>query len=436
MSFTISSLKRSYAYNNLINSSSSLYKNSNNSITMLNNKTNNYNNSLNAISPFSSFNETFTKKLNEFKTYTNDSQKFYSDFVNDFSELKKSSNELKDYSSMSVFKTDSYGSSNSEVVAATKTRSHDGNNYNVEVSQLAEGKSISYNELASTGKELVTDGSISINNGQNSYNFNVDTKNALNNKDAMNKISEKVNKEAIGVKATVEEVNGKSSLKFQSNTTGENSKLTVILGSNLSQEMKVKATQEGINAKYKVNNVDYTSEINNVNLSSAVKANLNGIGKATISSNNIDSNRIVNAVKEFAKDYNKVVNFLDGNSNKSAKIESLANSFKGTETNSDSLSSIGITVGSDGKLSVNENILNNAIGKDFKNVRDILGGTSGTATQTYSKVQDAMNNSKNLYPSFKFDSGENSIYSYRNTNVLYSQYNSLYSGGFFLNSLI
>ncbi|MFT8352826.1 flagellar filament capping protein FliD [Clostridium saccharoperbutylacetonicum] len=436
MSYTISPLARSYAYNNLINGSSSLNKISNNNIRKLNNKTNNYNNAFTSVNATSRFNDTFTKKLNELQTYTNDSKKFYSEFVNDFSELKKSSNALKAYSSTSAFKADSYGSSNTNVVTATKTSGYDKKNYSVEVSQLAAGKSISYNELASTGKDLVATGSISIDNGKNSYNFDVGTENALNNKDAMNKIADKVNKAAIGVKATVEEVNGKSSLEFQSNTTGENSKLTVTLGNNLNQEMTVKATQEGVNAKYKVNNVDYTSESNNVNLGSTVKATLNGVGKAAISSDNIDSNRIVNSVKDFANDYNKVVNFLGSNSDKSSKIESLSNSFKGTKNNSDSLSSIGITIENDGKLSVNENTLKNAISKDFKNVRDILGGASGTATETYSKVQDAMNKSKNLYPSFQFDSGENSIYSYKNTNVIYSQYSSLYSGGVFLNSLI
>lgn len=436
MSLTISALTRMYAYNNFINSSYSLYNNSNNNTSSVYNKTNNSNNTLNGFNASSSFNDTFSKKLSELQIYTNDSKEFYSNFVDDFSELKRSSAALKNYSSTSVFKADSYGSSNTEVVSAAKTGNYDTNNYAVEVSQLAAGKSILYNELTSTGKELVTSGSISINNGQNSYNFDVATENALNNKDAMNKIAEKVNKAAIGVKATVEEVNGKSSLKFESNTTGENSKLTVTLGDNLSQQMTVKSIQAGINAKYKVNDVDYTSESNSINLSSTVKATLKSVGKAEISSNNIDSNRIVNAVKDFAGDYNKVVNFLSNNSDKSAKIESLANSFKSTKYSSSSLSSIGITVGYDGKLSVNENTLKNAISEDFKNVKDILGGTSGTAAQTYTKVQEAMNNSKNLYPSFQFDSGESSIYSYKNANVLYSQYSSLYSGGFFLNSLI
>ena len=37
-----------------------------------------------------------------------------------------------------------------------------------------------------------------------------------------------------------------------------------------------------ITSKYKVNDIEYTSESNNVNISSTVKATLNGIGKTEI----------------------------------------------------------------------------------------------------------------------------------------------------------
>jgi flagellar hook-associated protein 2 len=436
MNLNMSALTRFNNYNSFINTSSSLYNKSNINTSGINSKTNNYNNNLNSINITSSYKDTYSKKLSELQTYTNDSKEFYSDFVDKFSDLKKSSNELKSNGSASVFKADKYGSDNTSVVSTTNTSSNDVTDYKVEVSQLATGKSVSYNELSSNGTELVKDGNITIDNGKNSYNFDANTENALNNKDAMNKIAEKVNKAAIGIKATVSEKDGKSALKFESITTGENSKLSVAFTNDLSPQISVKATQEGKNAKYKVNNVDYSSESNNVNLSNTVKASLNSVGKAEVSSNNVDSKKIIDAVKSFANDYNKVVDFLDENSSKSNKIKSLADSFTSTKDSSKSLSSIGITVESNGKLSVNENNLKDAIGKDYKNVKNILSGSSGTATETYNKVQNAMSNSKNLYPSYQFDSGDSSIYSVKNSNVIYSQYNSAFSGGLFLNSLI
>jgi len=434
MNLNMNALTRFNNYNSFIGSTSSLYNNSNNNVNSVYNKTNN-NNTLNNFSISSSYKDTYAKKLSELQSYTSDSKEFYSDFVDNFSELKRSSNSLKSYGSSSIFKEGSYGSNDTNVVSTTSTNGYDTSDYKIEVSQLATGKSISYKELSSTENDLVKDGSISINNGKSSYNFDVNTENALNNKDAINKIAETVNKANIGVSARTVEKDGKVSLKLQATTTGENSKLTVAFGSDLSNAISVKATEEGKNAKYKVNDVDYTSESNNVKLSSKSNASLNSIGKVKISSDNVDSKKIVDAVKKFANDYNKTVNFLDKNSSKSTKLEDLADSFKSTKDSSSSLSEIGITVGDDGKFSVNEDKLKSAVNSDYKKVKNIFNGSSGIANQTYNKVQNAMNNSKNLYPNFQFSSGDSSIYSSNNSNVIYSQYNSVYSSGLFLNSL-
>jgi len=436
MNLSASTLARFNYYNSFIGMTSSLYNNNfNNNVNNVYNKANNYNDTLSNFGISSSYNNTYAKKLSELQSYTSDSKEFYYDFVDNFSDLKRSSNTLKSYGTSSVFKEGTYGSNDASVVSATSTSSYNTSDYKVEVSQLATGKSITYNELSSTGNELVKDGSISIDNGKNSYTFDVNTENALNNKDAMNKIAETVNKANIGVKASVVESNGKSSLKLQSVATGENSKLAVTFGSDLNNAVSVKTIEAGKNAKYKVNDVDYTSESNTVNLSSTVKATLNGIGNAQISSDNVDSKKIVDAVKKFASDYNKVVSFLDKNSSKSTKIEDLSDSFEAIKNKSNSLAEIGVTVGDDGRLSINEDKLKGVINGDYRKVKNIFGGSSGIASDTYNKVQNAMNNSKNLYPSFQFSSGDTSIYSSNNSNIIYSQYNSIYSSGLFLNSL-
>lgn len=431
----LNTLTRLNYYNSFIRITSSLYNNSNNNVNSVYNKTNNYSNTLSDFNISSSYNNTYAKKLSELQSYTNDSKEFYSDFVDKFSDLKRSSNALKSYGTSSVFKGGTYGSSDTSIVSTISTNNFNTTDYKVEVSQLATGKAVTYNELSSTGNELVKNGSISIDNGQNLYTFDLNTENALNNKDAMNKIAETVNKADVGVKATIVESNGKSSLKLQSTTTGENSKLGVTFDGDLNTSLSAKTIEAGKNAKYKVNEVDYNSENNTVNLSSTVKATLNGIGKSQISSDNVDSKKIVDAVKKFANDYNKVVSFLDKNASKSTKIEGLADSFESIKYSSNSLLEIGITVGDDGKLSINEENLKSVASSDYKKIKNAFGGTSGIASETYNIVQDAMNNSKNLYPSFKLSSGDTSIYSSNNSNIIYSQYNSIYSSGLFLNSL-
>jgi flagellar hook-associated protein 2 len=236
------------------------------------------------------------------------------------------------------------------------------------------------------------------------------------------------------VKAIVQVSNGKSSLGFESTTTGENSQLSVDFGNDLNNKMNVKSIQEGKNAKYKVNNVEYSSESNSVNLSNKVKASLNSVGKAEVSANNINSKSIVDAVKTFAYDYNKVVDFLSKNSTNSTNIKNIDSSFERITYNSSSLSSIGITVGFDGKLSVNENNLIKSASDNYKNVENILGSSSGIAYQSCIKAQNSINNSSNAYSSIQSNSSNKSRFKFNNYNSIFSQYRTAYSRGLFLNS--
>ena len=51
-------------------------------------------------------------------------------------------------------------------------------------------------------------------------------------------------------------------------------------------------------------------------------------------------------------------------------------------------------------------------------------------------VSEAMKNGKNLYPKFGMNSDDISTYSYNNSNIILSHYNSAYSNGLFLTYLL
>jgi len=134
MSSNLSALAKYNNYNSFINMSSTLYNNSNKNVNSLYNnlnksanslfnKTNNYNNNLNSIDNFSNFTETYSKKISVLQKYTTDSKEFYSEFVGKFTDLKKSSNALKAAGSNSVFKANTYGSDDTNVVSISKTGS-------------------------------------------------------------------------------------------------------------------------------------------------------------------------------------------------------------------------------------------------------------------------------------------------------------------------
>ena len=154
---------------------------------------------------------------------------------------------------------------------------------------------------------------------------------------------------------------------------------------------------------------------------------LKGAGKADISDGILDSSKIVDAVKNFANDYNEVVSFLKDNSSKSYKIENLAYSFNTNKFLNNSLSGIGMEIDSTGKINVNEKELKSSIENDINNVKKVLGNSSGIANSAYDKATEAMKNGKNLYPQFEGINNDISTYSYTNSNIIFSQYNSVYN---------
>lgn len=78
-----------------------------------------------------------------------------------------------------------------------------------------------------------------------------------------------------------------------------------------------------------------------------------------------DMDKIASAIKSFANEYNDVI---DQSAKVSSKDVSMQTGFMTSlsKTMSNSLSKIGVTIGDDGKMSVDENALKNANAKDVK----------------------------------------------------------------------
>lgn len=148
---------------------------------------------------------------------------------------------------------------------------------------------------------------------------------------------------------------------------------------------------------------------------------------------------VVDAVKDFADNYNEAVKFLDNNSSTSNEIKNLSNSYKTIKYNSNSLNEIGIDVDSKtGFLKVNEDKLKDAVKSNVKNVRKVLGDSvSGTASKVYNKTNVAIADSKELYPAAQLDDNHiNNTYFYNPVNSSIIQSNVAYSSGLLLNYLV
>ena len=119
----------------------------------------------------------------------------------------------------------------------------------------------------------------------------------------------------------------------------------------------------------------------------------------TLNSSNTSTSDIVDSITAFANDYNDATELFSKNSDVSTALSALSNSFsKGTKNASNLLSSIGITVDTSGKMTVDQTVLTDAVNNNYDTVKSALGGSTGLASQAYSKISLAMSNTSNLVP--------------------------------------
>ena len=108
----------------------------------------------------------------------------------------------------------------------------------------------------------------------------------------------------------------------------------------------------------------------------------------------------LDAVKDLVGNYNESINFLKSNSAVSGRVERMASNFGDTTYRSKLYEQIGINVGKDGTLSIDEEKLANAIVDNPDKVSRLLGkdGLAGKAEQ---HVDTANGQRNNLFPNAK-----------------------------------
>ncbi len=111
--------------------------------------------------------------------------------------------------------------------------------------------------------------------------------------------------------------------------------------------------------------------------------------KDGVTSTDYDKDAIYKAVSSFAKDYNSLVS-ASGNSSDNSVLRTSSTMVAYTKANKNLLSQVGITVGSDNKLTVDENKFKSA---DMTTVKSLFTGsgsfgrmTSTSATSSYSSA--------------------------------------------------
>lgn len=333
------------------------------------------------------------------ENYNKLASSFYNGFDSSMKALKDAAYNLKNTNLNSAVNQIGYGSDNSKVVTVTSKFAPGRDSFNVEVSQLAGGQKTTYIALDTEGAgNFVGKSSLTLNSGDKTYKFDFNFTAGTTNKQVLHSIAEKVNESNSSLKASVTEKDGKSQLQLYTSETGATAAFSVTMTGALEQRLLTERQEAAQDAVYRVNGVSHTSGKNEIELAKGVSATLTGIGEAKVSPNQMDTGKLVNAVKQFASAYNDVVDHLKANSGSSKAISNLASSFANIRFSASSLSQVGIDVSADGKLSVNETRLTEAATNNLDVLQRLVGSSDGIAGVTYNKAFSALIHKDNLLP--------------------------------------
>ncbi|MBQ8699555.1 MAG: flagellar filament capping protein FliD [Schwartzia sp.] len=146
---------------------------------------------------------------------------------------------------------------------------------------------------------------------------------------------------------------------------------------------------------------EYESAMGDLSKAAATLKNTNfNVAPEGASEDDIEKNTTaaVGAVQDFAKKYNETIAFLKDNKDVSKRVAALGNSFNDAAYFGKSLSTVGISVKSDGALSVDTQRLTKALKENPSAVENVLG-KGGFTDRTANKAENAQRQSDKMFPS-------------------------------------
>ena len=278
-------------------------------------------------------------------------------------------------------------SSNSSIVSGSAASGSTAGVHVVVVNNLATTASWSSGTVASATTALAA-GSFTITAGGTATTISTGTGTST-----LTDVANTINSDNLGVTANViTDANG-SRLAIVSNTSGSAANFTVAAGSG---GLSFTQAVDGVNASVTVDGINIASASNTVTGAvPGLTLNLLSSSPGTEVSLSVapDTSQVSSAINQFVSDYNTLVSDLSAQFTFSGSgegvlagdptVRSLQSELLGamgyTSTSGStttSLASLGISVGNDGKLTVNSATLNNALQNNFSSVQNFFQGTS------------------------------------------------------------
>lgn len=272
-------------------------------------------------------------------------------------------------------------------------------NYEVDVSQIAKGQINQSDGIAASGSGAIASGRYDMElqvNGQ-TKKIAIDVASGDTNKQAMDKIAKAMT--GAGLTAEVKTDGSKIALAVSGKTGSDNGfKLADINGSSLASQLNLNnKVQSGQNAKFTVNGTAYDQADNKVSLDDGnVTLNLNtATAKTAKVTVGISNDSVKTALKDVLGVYNSMVGTLNGASDLGPRggniMRGVQNQFTGR--NGSDLAAIGVTMGSNGTISLDEKKFNAALSSDSDKVKQLLSGGGGLGTAMTNTAQTIRNTS-------------------------------------------
>ncbi|MCI8576628.1 MAG: flagellar filament capping protein FliD [Lachnospiraceae bacterium] len=200
----------------------------------------------------------------------------------------------------------------------------------------------------------------------------------------------------LGVRATVENVDGKVSLVLTAKNTGEKGGFTVEGEEGAAAGIK-SAALNAQDAVYSVtekgNTQTFTSSTNKISLDyGRIDAELKSTGDSIIYTG-VDEDDVVSAVKDLVDSYNSVSSMLSANSGRGIGVASHLESFKRGMADEKTLNAIGISFDKNGKMQLDEDKLKEALETDYEWTKNIISGQYGIAEKAAAKADKALSDS-------------------------------------------
>jgi len=326
------------------------------------------------------------------QSFSEESQEALSQLYSDVSSLAAKAKKLTRDDYTSVFYDRTATSSDTGVVTAEAADAFSADSgateatYSVTVTQVAEAQENNGLDLDADAASLVDTGTstFAVTVGGEEHELSVAVEEGDTNEEVLQKIADAINDADIGVSAAVTDGSEEGTVKLTvtADETGAANVFSIadVSGNVVAATGAAAVSTAAQDAAYSVDGVDATSSSNTVYLDDGmVTATLQGTGEADLTVAP-DGEEVQDAVTGLVSGLNSLIGNLEENSDY-IKDEVLATVTSFIEYHEDELASIGITLGDDGTLVVDEGLLAEAVSEDPEAIEELFGGFDGLAVQ-------------------------------------------------------